>query len=378
MNFGAYFSQSYEEARAKFMDAAAGLDVTSYPHPMRGRDGELLAMDVALDGAADASHLLIISSACHGVEGFCGSGIQVALLGNPAWRTALRDAGAAVLYIHALNPYGFSWWRRSTQENVDLNRNFQDFAKPLPANPDYEALDRLLIPQEWPPGMWNRLRLVAFAFRHGAKTLQTAVQSGQYTHPCGLFYGGENPTWSHLTLREVLRRYAQQRKKLTLIDLHTGLGPSGLAERMLACGDTAARERAYALWGPNLTSSKQGNSSSADVKGQMWTAICEECPQAEYTGLVLEFGTHPRLQVLDALRADQWLENRPDTPEPIRRRIKHQLRDAFYTDTDEWKRQVVEQAQLAAWQAVWGVAGPASALALRDPFARTGSNHANS
>ena len=378
MNFGAYFSQSYEEARAKFMGAVAGLDVTSYPHPMPGRDGELLAMDVALDGAADASHLLIISSACHGVEGFCGSGIQLALLGNPAWRTALRDAGAAVLYIHALNPYGFSWWRRSTQENVDLNRNFQDFSKPLPANPDYEILDRLLIPQEWPPGMWNNLRLMTFAARHGAKAVQAAVSSGQYTHPHGLFYGGKSPTWSHLTLREVLRKYAQRRKKLTLIDLHTGLGPNGVGERMLACADAAARQRANALWGPNITSPDYGNSTSVKVAGEMWTAICEECPQAEYTGLVLEFGTLPKNQVLDALRADQWLENRPDTPEPIRLRIKRQLRDAFYTDTDGWKRQVVEQAQRAAWQAVYGVAGPASALALRNPFARTGGKYANS
>ena len=34
-------------------------------------------MDVARDGPMDAQNLLIISSACHGVEGYCGSGVQV-------------------------------------------------------------------------------------------------------------------------------------------------------------------------------------------------------------------------------------------------------------------------------------------------------------
>jgi uncharacterized protein DUF2817 len=95
----AHFSQTYAEARAKFMAAAdaADLDVECHVHPMLGRDDEQLALDVALDGAKDASSLLIVSSGCHGVEGFCGSGVQVALLGDAAWRRAAREAGVAVL-----------------------------------------------------------------------------------------------------------------------------------------------------------------------------------------------------------------------------------------------------------------------------------------
>ena len=70
----ASFSQTYAEARAKFLAAteAAGLDVHSHAHPMLGHDGEALAMDVVRDGPADAAALLLLTSACHGVEGFCG------------------------------------------------------------------------------------------------------------------------------------------------------------------------------------------------------------------------------------------------------------------------------------------------------------------
>ena len=41
MSAAAHFSQSYAEARGKFLAAveAAGLDVESHPHPMLGRDG---------------------------------------------------------------------------------------------------------------------------------------------------------------------------------------------------------------------------------------------------------------------------------------------------------------------------------------------------
>src|SRR5687767_3080629 len=92
-----HFAQTYAQAREKFLAAAdaADLDVESHLHPLRGRDGEALAMDVARDGATDASRLLLITSACHGVEGFCGSGVQNALLHDAAWRRAAHDAGVA-------------------------------------------------------------------------------------------------------------------------------------------------------------------------------------------------------------------------------------------------------------------------------------------
>ena len=100
------FSGSYAEARFKFLAAAAtaGLSVQSHAHPLKGRDGEDLAMDVARDGPMNAPNLLIISSACHGAEGLCGSGVQVQALHDAKWLEKARASGTAVLYIHALNP----------------------------------------------------------------------------------------------------------------------------------------------------------------------------------------------------------------------------------------------------------------------------------
>jgi hypothetical protein len=353
-----HFSQSYAQARAKFLAAAeaAGLDVESKLHPLRGRDGEALAMDLALDGARDAERLLLISSACHGVEGFCGSGVQVALLNDDAWRRAVHDAGVAVLYIHGLNPHGFSWWRRVTQENVDLNRNFHDFSRPLPASPAYDEIAALVVPPTWPPSDEVNAKVGRLVAERGLAALQAAVSGGQYDHPQGLYYGGRNPTWSNLTLRQVLRERACRCRRLGWIDLHTGLGPNGHGERIYAGPDDATEfARARAWWGDRVTSIYDGSSSSALLTGMMWNAAGEECPQAEVTSIALEFGTVPTMEVIDALRADQWLENHPEADEAKRQAIKRQLRDAFYTDTPEWKRRIVEQAREAAGQALQGL-----------------------
>src|SRR5688572_30466248 len=259
----ACFAQSYAAARAKFLEAAesAHLDVHPHVHPLRGRDGETLALDVVRDGPADAPHVLLISSGCHGVEGFCGSGIQVALLNDAAWRAQAREAGVAVVYLHALNPHGFSWWRRTTHENVDLNRNFQDFTQPLPPNPGYDDIAHLLVPPVWPPRWRDQLALLWHAARMGRRALQTAVSAGQYRHADGLFFGGHGPTWSHLTLRRVLREHGTRAERLAWIDLHTGLGPSGVGERIYAGrNDTAAVARARAWWGEKVTSIYDGSS----------------------------------------------------------------------------------------------------------------------
>ena len=355
----AHFAQSYAEARTKFIAAAeaAGLDVHSQAHPLLGRDGEALAMDVARFGPADAQGLLLVSSACHGVEGFCGSGVQNALLADAGFHSAAQAAGVAVLYVHALNPYGFSWWRRTTHENVDLNRNWHDFNQPLPANDAYSALAHLVVPDTWPPGAQVDEELAAYMAQHGAKALQTAITSGQHTHPHGLFYGGRNPTWSQQTLRRVLREQASRCARLGWIDLHTGLGPSSHGERIFAGHDEAAAlARARAWWG-TVTSIYDGSSSSAKLTGMMFDAAYQECPQAEYTGIALEYGTVPFAEVVDALRGEQWLENHPEAGAGQREQIKRRMRDAFYTDTDEWKQRIVAQGVEAARQTVSGLGG---------------------
>jgi hypothetical protein len=365
MNTHAAFSASYAAARAKFLEAArtAGMALHSYEHPLKGRDGETLAMDVALDGSPDAERLFVVSSACHGVEGYCGSGVQVHAAHDAEWRAKVRAGGVAVLYIHALNPHGFSYARRTTQENVDLNRNFHDFSQPLPVNEAYREVHDLLLPTQWPPAEENEAAIAAYIDTHGVTRYQAAVSQGQHEYADGMFFGGTAPTWSNRTLREVLRTFGRQAKRIAWMDLHTGLGPSGVGERIFACDDDAnALARARAWWDGGgatpVTSIYDGSSSSAHLTGLLWTAVYDECPQAEYTGMAMEYGTLPILDIIAALRADHWLHKHPETPPEIHGAIKRQMMNAFYVDTDEWRTQIVAQAREAMFQTVDGLNTP--------------------
>jgi len=357
------FSSTYSQAREQFLAAAdrAGLRVESKPHPLKGRDGETLALDVALDGPPDAACLLVLTSACHGVEGFCGSGAQVAALRDDDWRSHAARRGVAVLYVHALNPFGFSHLRRTTHENIDLNRNFHDFAKPLPVNTAYRQVHKLLLPQQWPPPPANEAVLMQWVGAHGEAAFQAAVSGGQHEFPEGLFFGGTSPSWSNSAFREVLRAHGRGAARVAWIDFHTGLGPSGHGERIFCAHDDAATlERASAWWGGGgrtpVTSIYDGTSSSAPLTGMMWSAFYDECPQAEYTGITLEYGTLPMMETLQALRGDHWLHLHPEAPPELAAQIKQQIKDTFYVDTAQWKGQVLAQSRDALFQAADGLA----------------------
>jgi uncharacterized protein DUF2817 len=71
----ACFSETYAEARAKFCSAAAsaGGALRSWLNPhVKGPNGELLFLDTARFGPADAANMLVLISSTHGVEGHCG------------------------------------------------------------------------------------------------------------------------------------------------------------------------------------------------------------------------------------------------------------------------------------------------------------------
>ncbi len=355
------FSDSYAQARAKFLQAAdaAGLALTCYPLDLPGVDGEALAIDAAWQGPRDAQCVLLVSSGVHGVEGYCGSGAQTALLRDAAWMQAVKQAGVAVLYLHALNPHGFSHTRRVTQENVDLNRNFQDFSRPLPANPAYCKLHPRLLPPIWPPTLGNRLAILGLILTQGLRRLQTAISGGQYERPDGLFFGGSAPSWSNLTLRRVLREQLGQARRLAWMDLHTGLGKSGHCERILMGtrdqAETCARANRWWGQGTALTHLGSAASVSADLNGLVWVAALQECPQAEFTGMYMEFGTQPLLEVMHALRGDHWLYQHAEAPAALKSEIKQRLRKAFYVDTPQWQQAVLTEVRQAALQALDGL-----------------------
>ena len=353
------FAQDYAQARAKFAlaFAAAGIDAKSYANPLAGPLGESLATDAAWVGPAGAARVLVLVSATHGVEGFCGSGAQIDWLGGAR---ELPD-DTALLLVHAINPHGFAWMRRVTEENVDLNRNFVDFGRPLPDNTGYEELAADLLPAalSGPDYEAAEARLRSYREENGEAQFQMARSGGQFTHPRGLYFGGDGPTWSRRTLEQIIAEHElAARHAVAVIDYHTGLGPFGYGEPI--CGHPPGSEataRTKAWYGDSVTEPEAGTSSTVvkiGVAEHGWEAILGDA----LTYIGLEFGTYAIDRNRITVRDDHWLHNQGpvDWADPQTERIKAAIRKQFHPATPDWKEMALFRSRQLIRQALAGLA----------------------
>jgi len=350
-----FFSTDYLEARNKFLAAAEaiGASIESFQNPHTGAKGEALFTDVALIGPKSATHILVLGSGTHGVEGFAGSGIQTGLLREGIASSLKPNVG--IIMIHAINPYGFAHLRRANEDNVDLNRNFIDHTKPYPKNDGYAELADVISPKTI--SSWENkkliLRLLWYRLKNGKAARIQAVSGDQFTHPRGIFFGGHHETWSNKTLKEIARRYLSNAQKVIFIDFHTGLGPHGNAEVIMNVkADSSAYKRAIQWWGDRVRTTVHGESVSVHLQASLKLAIPKMIPQVEVTNVSLEFGTYPAKDVFLALRAENWLHHHGGSDHQDAEKIKAELLRVFYPNTEKWKLQVWKQGKEVVEQAL--------------------------
>lgn len=349
---------TYAIARDELLGAAArgGAEVTTFPHPAAGREGEPLAIDVATVGPDDAEAVILIVSGTHGVEGYAGSALQRWWLDE---RAAHLAPGVRVAIVHALNPVGFSWVRRVNEDNVDLNRNFVDWTGPPPANEGYGDVADLLVPRDWSEQSQTETTnaLLEVAGEIGMEHFQQVVSGGQYTHPTGIFHGGSGPVWSHRWAAQHLPEIAGTSRRACVIDLHTGLGPWGHGE-LISVDEvgSAAYARGTDWWG-EVRSMSGGESVSADLSGDWLSAVPEWVPEIEVTTIAIEYGTVDVITVLQSLRADAWLHAHGDPTAEQAAAIRAQVRAAFVDDDPAWLATITERFDDVSSAAVAALTG---------------------
>jgi hypothetical protein len=352
------FSQDYAEARTKFRGAAtgAGAAAESYPLSHPGPDDLDLSTDTAWLGPRDARAVLVTISGTHGVEGFFGSAVQTEWL-RRSKAAALPD-DVATLHIHAINPYGFAWLRRTNEDNVDINRNWMDFDDALPANPAYDEISKDLCPSDWSAATQQDTlqRLQVWIGRHGMAAFQKAVSGGQWTHPSGLFYGGRTASWSRNTLTSIVTANLGRASRICVLDFHTGLGPYGYAEPIIGQRRTdPGFARARSWIGGGAKSLFGDGSVSAEIKGDSLTALPGLLPRAAVDTVALECGIRPVMEVAQALRADAWLHAHGDPLSDLATPIKQKIRDAFHSEDSLWQGMALGQGIAACQAAIGGL-----------------------
>jgi hypothetical protein len=355
-----FFATSYAQARSGFTEAAkaAGARLTRYVHPERtGPDDEILSVDVAHLGDLQGKKQLVVISGTHGLEGYAGSAAQIAWL--KLGQSGKLPQGVGVLLVHGLNPFGFAHCSRTNENNVDLNRNFVDHSRPLPANPDYGRLHPHLQAAEWG---WEFLDSLAEAEKlyrdeYGADALFNARVKGQYTHADGLFYGGRKREWSNLTLERIVDTHLASARQIGLIDWHTGLGDYGQPFFLCFSAPGSEAQRQAALWWgeERIGNARPNGLKRPDYSGLVFHGLERFIGERPLAGAVIEFGT--RGTAMNKVQPlDQWLRFRAPRGTERFRQLQADVRDAYVPVAQEWRSGTLCHALEITGQAIAGLA----------------------
>jgi hypothetical protein len=265
ISYECLFSSNFHDARELFKESGKRVQGAQLLRlPVSESDKTMSSDVVVIPG--DRSKYLIHISGTHGVEGYAGSAIQSTALQylsniyhkNNDDISSLKDSMPTIVFVHALNPHGFANNRRVNEDNIDLNRNFlneQEFQTVRNRNPNfagYVDIDDYLNPISKPYKSLFLNDLHGYIvsgktiLSHGMIKIKKGLLSGNYFNQKGLGFGGFKLSRSGENLVRLMNQLDIHgtAEKVVLIDVHTGLGPSGQDTLMIGMKGYSDQEKA--------------------------------------------------------------------------------------------------------------------------------------
>ena len=334
-----FFSANYQTARSRFVDSArkAGATLGRLTLSELGPGKEALTIDIAWFGHPKPKRAIIHVSGVHGVEGFAGSAIQLKLLEN----LPKQPEDSAIIFIHALNPYGMAWLRRYNESNVDLNRNFrftnEDWVEDASL---YSKLDGLLNPVGYKLFDSFLVQAGLAIYRYGMDSLRAAIPTGQNYNPKGLFYCGSQIEQGPDLYNRWVQDSLSSLKYLLVIDVHTGLGKRGQESLFHKSSATNSALLSQRLQKQLIFNYETEGAMAYAFKGGHVETYRRLATHCSIDFITQEFGTYSNLYVLQALR-DENREHHLGQID-LDSLTKKRLKEAFYPDNPEWQAKILE------------------------------------
>ncbi|MCE9597181.1 MAG: DUF2817 domain-containing protein [Spirochaetia bacterium] len=351
----AYYKETYEANRDDFKQICAGMK-------QDGAQASALSIpsatekDLTIDlcyfpAKTPGGKLLIMTSGVHGIEAYASSAVQRFFMDRLLPKLDRTSLG--ILIVHGVNPYGFKHARRVTENNVDLNRNFDETPELFRTkNEGYTKINSLLNPKGKanPESLGDRffpVRAIYNILIYSIGALRQAALQGQYEYPEGIYFGGSGfePQKDILTPR--LRQFADAYRTVMLIDIHTGYGARGKLHFFPnAIKDPAIRKRIetiYAGYQVDYGDTKDFYTTTGDFSEYLGKVFAGK----EYVPMVFEFGTLDSQTTSGSIKSihNMILENQGNRygyqSDENMNEVKRRFREHFYPSSPVWRTQVL-------------------------------------
>jgi hypothetical protein len=356
-----YYKKTYDDARALFrfnsdslIAGFKGAEKSMFKVPSK-KDNDLTVDLLYIPAQKTRKRLIIVSSGIHGVEGFVGSAVQAMLMKEFMTDDMLSHTG--FLFIHGMNPYGFKYIRRTTENNVDLNRNSSNTADLYQTkNTGYPAVTDLINPEGEAKtrtfsNIFFHLRSIKKIISASMPVLRQAVLQGQYEYPKGVYYGGAKPEPQIVSVAPYIVKYSAGYPLIMNIDLHTGYGENGTAHLFPNPVKNpeikAMMEKAYDGYRIDWGDSGNFYTVTGDFTGYMGKLV-----KGTYLPMLIEYGTLDSQTTMGSINSlhRTLLENQGFNngyaSEADRERVVKKFRKMYYPSSPAWKTKVINDTRV--------------------------------
>lgn len=363
-----YFQESYDDCRKSFITEAGQAqgvyrNVSISDIKIQSEVDPNLTIDYCYIPAQKTfERLLILTSGVHGVEGYVGSAVQQMFLNELLKEIRLDNLG--LLLIHGINPYGFKYKRRVTENNVDLNRNSSTDSRLFETvNSGYSDLNGFLNPKQKVNtkslgNIFFQLNAFQKILQYSMGTLRQAILQGQYQYEKGVYFGGKGLDPAIKAVTPLIQDVAQNYDMVFNIDLHTGYGKRGTMH--LFPNPMKDRRRKAKI--ENIFSGIRIDWGEEDdfytVTGDFATYVGQLIPEKYYLTMTFEFGTLDSQVTMGAIKSlhNVILENQGVhfgyKSEEDEESVKSRYLEGYYPSSRTWRSKAIMDARMTLLQAV--------------------------
>ena len=359
-DYSIYFPADYDAARVIFADIIHSLQplYENLEHKSvivpSSFDDDLISGMVYLPSLGETDNLLIISSGVHGTEGYVGHAVQYLFAVKYLTPELLQQTG--VVFLHAVNPYGFKHNRRVTESNVDLNRNSSaSHYLYQTVNDGYTQVYDLINPKKpvSVASLENRfffLKAINEIRKASMPVLRQAVLQGQYSYPEGLYFGGNGPEFQITEMGNWLTEIMEPYSRIKIIDLHTGYGERGRLHFFPNPMEEEQRQRIEDLY-DGYTIDWGDTDDFYTVTGNFTGYIESLHPEKDYYPMLFEYGTMNSHTTMGSLKSIHImiLENQGHqhgyVSEKDSLRVKNNLMEMYNPSSPAWRNYIMAQTQ---------------------------------
>ncbi len=356
-----YFPLNYTESRQRFREQILQLkakQIEEWAIPSK-KDTDLFVDCAYWPAQKSTDSLLVVTSGIHGSETYAGSAILQMFMTEILPRVNFENHG--VLLVHAMNPYGFKYHRRTTENGVNLNRNFSISGQLFKTrNPHSEKMHEKFFRREKVTSarssMMDLLEVkngTALFAGVSMDEFTKATAPGQFINPQDLEFGGSALEPQSKRLVEKLKELMPQYKNVVALDLHTGLGDKNRLHLLTSGSGKDLHPELFAELFDTKADHQYYEHTPAEAEGFYEVHGALNCafadlaqPNQRVCSITMEFGTlghdlEAQLRSLNNFVLEhQGFYNGYADP-TVEAEVLKESFERSYPQTDEWRKAVI-------------------------------------